>query len=265
MRRLAIVLLATLLAGALAGCVGGGEPAEAVGGDANLVTPPDPSVARFAVEGLRVEHPDGFDRPPHEDDAAALVRWTVRQPDDAPKAETGFVSLLLNGRIVFSEAVRLEPGAGRDFGHRVDLAEVRELELEVRAGAARATLQETVRAWPRLDGELRMGPLALSVASLAPNGTGLDLNLSMRHDGSDAQVRQLRVKTLCLDADGRVVGTTPDWPYLPGRGQQSHDELRLEGCEHAQYGLEFKAEGREGQPLHGRILVVEPGLHRPEA
>lgn len=263
-------LALVLLASALAGCAGLGDGVETSGDilpptngtSANVTTG-----AHFEVVDLRILAPNEKERQLYEDDAAAIVRYTVRQPADVEGAETAFVTYILNGRIVDVLQLKLAPGEEKNYERRVtSLRDNRTIEVEVRAGSASAKAEATVAEWPRAGkDELLLGPLGIRVPyGLVEQDGRVLVNLSLDHRGPAQTFRDFRVKGLCLGNDGSVNETSSVRVEPPTLGNSTSVDVLLQNCPDAFYGLEFKATGAEGE-IFGRLLLVAEGWRPPQA
>lgn len=270
-RALSLALL--LLVAVLAGCTSGGGPAEAQEPTPVVTTPADPtpaangsSGARFLIEGLVIVGPEG-NATLREDDAHALVRYTVRQPADAPKTEAAFVTYLFNGRIVDVVQLKLAPGEEKEYERKVtDLRANKTFRVEVRAGASSAKAEAQVTPWPRAgEDELLLGPLAIRIpfGLVEQDGRAL-VNLTLDHRGPEQTFRDFRAKTLCLGADGTTKPTQSVRLEAPTLGNSTGADVYLDDCPEGYYGIEFKAVAGEGE-IVGRLLLVPDDWRPPQA
>lgn len=254
---IALLLLATSLT---SGCARPGD-AEAVGRIGGGI-PPSSSVARFEVVSLTILPASDPDRATlYEDDGGALVRYTVRQPADAERAETAFVTYLLEGRIMDAQQVKLAPGEERSFERRIaPFAGGQTLHVEVRVGGAIARAEAPVLAWPRarLDA-LLLGPVTIRADyGLLEQDGRVIANLSLALAADAPALRDFRVKMLCVDDEGEVDLTPSVRLPLPPPGEAGAQDVSVEACRATRYGLEFKMDAPEGE-LVGRLLFVPRG------
>lgn len=253
MRIASLVVLLTL-ASAFAGCMGGGA-------ESTDTTPVVTPSAHFQVASLNVTPENDSARSLlYEDDGAAVVRYVVRQPADAPR-ETAFITYLLDGRIVDVQQVAIEPGEEKSFERRVpDLLHRRAIDVEVRAGSSSQKAHADVLLWPRAGSDtLVLGPLKIRADyGLLEQDSRVLVNLTLDHVGPEQTFRDFRVKMLCLGIDGQIHEThnvRVEWPTL---GNATGVDVSLEDCRHTRYGLEFKANAEEGREIFGRLLLVPP-------
>ena len=269
------LLLGLLLAvSALAGCVGGapdesgGTPPTTPTGDGNTtITTPPASTARFQVANVSILAPDGTARTLYEDDDHATVRYVVRQPDDAPGAETAFVTYTMNGRIMDVQQLKLEPGEEKSFERTVsDLRTNKSFRVEVRAGSSSMSANTTVQPWPRAgEDELVLGPMAIRVPyGLMEQDGRVLVNLTLDHRGPEQAFRDFRVKTICLTTTNETQPTRSVDITPPTLGNSTGADVLLDHCPNGYYGLEFKAAGADGELL-GRMLLVPDGWRPPTA
>lgn len=258
-----------VLVSALAGCAGLGDGVETSGD----ILPPTNSTggsvtpsAHFEIVDLRILAPNEKARQLYEDDAEAIVRYTVRQPADVEGAETAFVTYILNERIVDVLQLKLAPGEEKNYERRVTgLRDNRTLHVEVRAASASAKAEATVLDWPRAgQDELILGPLAIRVPyGLVEQDGRVLVNLSLDHRGPAQTFREFRMKGLCLGGDGSVNETASVRVEPPTLGNSSGVDVLLPNCPEAFYGLEFEATGAEGE-IFGRLLLVPEGWRPPQ-
>lgn len=262
-RALALAML--LAAAALAGCTRAPEETRI---DTNAsVTPPtnggsSASGARFVVSQLVILTLDGRPVQLHEDDGGALIRYTVREPDDAPRAETAFITYSLNGRIVDIQQLKLEPGEEKTFERRVgDLRENRTIKVEVRAAASVVKAEATVLDWPRAgDGALTLGPLQIRAdyGFMEQDGRVL-INFTLANEGPDVPIRDFRAKMLCALPNGTIRLTSSVRLDAPTAGNRTGVDALLDNCDtDTPYGVEFKARAGE-EDVVGRMLLVPVG------
>lgn len=252
-----------ILASVFAGCAERG-PSENVGTGVqvtpSVTNPTAPTPAPdFLVEGLAVRAPDGRERPLREDDGNATIRYTVRLPDTAARGGNAFVTFLLNGAVVDTENLRLEPGGEKSYERVVrNLRELKSVKVEVRAGSSNAVAESPVLVWPRMGETLVFGPLVIRLdqAPVSTPEKEVIVNVSVHHAGPAEAIRDFRVKMLCLDGEGDVYPTASARVTVPALGENVTVELRLKDCIIDFYGLEFKAEGEGGKEHFGRILLV---------
>lgn len=257
---LAVVLLATTLAGCAdrgaSENVGTGVQVSPSAGTTPATGAP---VAQFQVEGLAILAPDGSERELHEDDENATIRYTVRHAETATAGANAFVTFLLNGQVVDTENLRLEPGAAKSYERVVqNLRDHRVLKAEVRAGPSYAVAETPVLAWPRMGEELPLGPLVVRLdQALVTTAEGDAIaNFSVHHAGPAEAIRNFRVKMICVDGQGDTYPTTSARAALPALGENVTVEVKLQDCAVNFYGLEFKADGDAGKTFFGRILLV---------
>lgn len=247
-----------MLALLLAGCARS-DPVEAIGGD---LSPPAPSIAAFTLEGPKILPPDGTDRRLYEDDGRALVRYTVRLAADAPAAGDAFVTYLLDGHVVETEAIRLAPGKERVYERGIPALDLGDTHrVEVRAGAARGIAEATVMAWPRPGEALQVGNVTLRIdyGLQSPDSSRVNVNVTMIRAMSDEPVRDFRVKLVCV-ADGALRLGDSQRAGLPEPGTTAGIDMDLPDCAQGEerYALEFKLDAPE-RTYMGRILLVEKG------
>lgn len=260
----ALALAALLGAGTLTGCMG--KPDEAVQAGGNVDPTPTGSTAinaRFEVVGLEIVRLDGTAGPLYEDDGGALIRYSVREPADAERAESAFVTYLFNDRIVDVQQLTLEPGKERAFERAIgDLRANRTLRVEVRAASSVAKVEAHVQDWPRAnDAALTLGPLEirLDYGLMEQDGRVL-VNLTLANHGPEQPLRDFRAKMLCALPNGTVRSTNSVRIEAPTVGNRTGVDVLLDDCgTDARYGLEFKARGAEDAELVGRLLLVPVG------
>ncbi|HVM46029.1 MAG TPA: hypothetical protein VM582_08855, partial [Candidatus Thermoplasmatota archaeon] len=235
-----------------------------------LTTPPatPTSTARFQVTQLVILRPDGTAGELHEDDGGAIVRYTIREADDAPRAETAFVSYLLNGRIVDIQQLKLEPGQERTFERKIgDLRDNRTIRVEVRAASSSMKAEAQVLDWPRAGRDsLTLGPLRIRAdyGFMEQDGRVL-VNFTLTNNGPEQELRDFRAKMLCVSPNGTVRQTNSVRIEPPTAGNSTGVDVLLDDCsgDDMRYGVEFKGRGADGD-LVGRLLLVERGW-RPAA
>lgn len=259
----AVLFALLVVAAGLAGCVGRGQESVQTGGDITpTVTPPaipTGPLAHFVVGTLTIRPPDGVDRQLREDDGAAIVRYVVSQPTDAP-TETAFVTYIVNGRIVDVQNLKLGPGESKEFERRIERPAVgSDIKVEVRAGASVVQAAASVVAWPRPGEPLALGPLTvrLDYGLMERDGRVL-VNVTLDHTGPEAPIKDFRVKMVCQDASGQLQPTASVRPELPTYGNVTGVDVLLDDCAATRYALEFKADGEDEVSYYGRILLVAP-------
>lgn len=268
-RRTAVIALVVLAAG-LAGCTGGNGTEstdnDTPGTNGTITTPTttttNGSRAHFRVSDIQIFAGDGDARPLFEDDDNATIRYTVFQPEDAPSAETAFVSYMLNGQLVHAEQIRLEPGQEREYERKVaQLRDNRTIRVEVRAGSAVAKNETAVQDWPRAGYDaLRVGPVTVRAdyGLLQQDGKVL-VNLTLVNDGAE-EIDDFRVKMLCADPSGEIQTTRSIDTPAPTPGNRTGVDVLVEDCgtDEIRYGLEVKGRDSTGN-LWGRLLLVQKG------
>lgn len=258
----ALALCVALLAAAtLAGCTG--RPDETVQAGGNVEPSPvgngtaTPG-ARFEVAGLEILRADRTPGPLHEDDHA-LIRYTIREPADAPKAETAFVTYLLDGRIIDTQQLKLEPGEERTIERTLlDLHALPTISVEVRAASSVQRASSQVLAWPRAGAEsLFLGPLEIRAdyGLMEKDGRVL-VNLTIANGGPEQELRDLRAKMLCELPNGTIRATNSVRIEPPPEGTTTTLDVLLDDCgAHTRYGIELKAHVATGD-IAGRLLLV---------
>lgn len=258
--------LALLLVAPLAGCASRGQEATDPT-PTTVATPNTGPLSRFVVEGITIRPPEGSARQLREDDAHALVRYVVRQPDDAP-TETAFVSYAVDGVIVDVQNLRLEPGETKEYERVVEHLRSRAgIRVEVRAGASVAHAEASVAEWPRAGEGLALGPLVVRVdyGLKEQDGQHVLVNVTLQHTGPQLPIEDFRVKMVCADEEGRLSPTTSVETPIPTYGNQSGVDVIVDDCPVLRYGLEFKGDGEDGISYYGRILLVARGWAPPES
>lgn len=256
MRSARDLFLALLLAVTLAGCAASGESesrqsaptTSATGGNAHF------QIADLAIVGPR---PGTL----HEDDPNATIRYTIQQPTDAPGAQTAFVTFLLNGRILDVTQLKLAPGENKTYERLVTgLRDLQTVQAEVRAAGTIAKAHADILAWPRAaQGTLTLGPLTVRAdhALLESDGR-IHVNLTIDHPGPAQEIRDFRVKMLCITTQGTIAATKSVDVESPTLGNTTGVDVLVADCRHERYGLEFKARSDAGD-LMGRLLFVPEG------
>lgn len=267
----AFALAAVLLVAALAGCT---KPEETARGDENTSTTPPPTgiagpAARFQVTSLEILHSDGRPGDLYEDDGTALVRYSVKQPDDASRAETAFVTYLLNGRIIDTQQLKLDPGQNKTFERKLgDVRDNRTIRVEVRAGSSSASVTANVKDWPRAgQGALAFGPLEIRAdyGFMEQDGRTL-INLTLKNVGPEQEIDDFRAKMLCVRTNGTIRSTNSVRLDAPTMGNSTGVDALIDSCgTETHYGLEFKAKGANDTELIGRLLLVPVGWRPPVA
>lgn len=257
-----LALLAILVA--LSGCLSRG---------ADPVPPtsiPDPS-AHFVVRDLVIVPSATASRTDvYEDDPSALIRYTIAQPADAPAKEAAFVTLLLDREIMDVRQLELSPGQAQTFERSItDLRRMRDVAVEVRAGASSARAQLNVKDWPRAGAEsLALGPLAIRAdyGLIERNGNALvNLTLTWQGEATD-KLRDVYTRMLCVQANGTIEPTPSVFLRPPSPGNSTSTDADIWDCEErTRYGLEFTAVGADDAPLAGRLLLVPRGWAPPHA
>lgn len=268
------LILATLIAAAsLAGCTRPQETADDGNGSTNG-TPPTGTGnvtpgAHFRVESLLILHLDGRPGELREDDAGALIRYVVSEPDDAPRAETAFVTYKLNGRIIDTQQVKLEPGKNKTFERRIgELRDNRTIKVEVIAAGSTARAEAIVQDWPRAGASeqpLIFGPLEIRAdfGLMEQDGRVL-INLTLKNVGPDQPLRDFRAKMLCTLPNGTIRATNSVRLDAPSVNNSTGVDAILDDCgTDTRYGVEFKARGADNVELVSRLLLVPTGWRPP--
>lgn len=249
-------ILALLLAATLAGCAASGAnesrqsapTTSATGGNAEF------QITDLAIVG---PHPGAL----HEDDPNATIRYTIQQPTDAPGTQTAFVTFLLNGRILDVAQLKLAPGENKTVERLVTgLRDLPAIQAEVRAAGTTAKAHADILAWPRAaQSALAIGPLTVRAdhGLLETDGRVL-VNLTIDHPGPAQEIRDFRVKMLCITTEGAIAATKSVDIEPPTLGNMTGVDVLLSDCRHERYGLEFKAQSDAGD-LVGRLLLVPEG------
>ena len=261
----AFALAAVLLVAALAGCT---KPEETADDDSNVSVTPPPTgsngpAARFKVTSLEILHADGRPGPLYEDDGPALVRYSVQQPEDAPRAETAFVTYKLNGRIIDTQQLKLEPGENKTFERKLgDVRDNRSIRVEVLAASSVATASATVKDWPRAGADkLVFGPLEIRAdyGFMEQDGRTL-INITFKNVGPEQELDDFRAKMLCIRANGTIRSTSSVDLDMPTVGNSTGVDALLDSCgTETHYGLEFKATDATETEMIGRLLLVPVG------
>lgn len=258
-------LLALLVVPALvAGCMG---PNAAEATQPSGVAPTFRGPAGFQLEGPTILPLDGSERGLHEDDGA-LVRYTLRQPADAPNASTALVSYLVNGRVDDVETVTLAPGQSKSWERKVDsVRDLSEVRVEVRAGLANGKASAPVTPWPRPGEWTEYGTrFRVDVDSWTRDEAASETVVRATLMRGPSPFQEFRSHLLCVDAAGAVksVGVVrPDLQPQPDNAQAL--EMRFPLCEADTYGVDFKADLPEGGVVYGRVLFVPKGWSPPAA
>lgn len=262
MRNALLAALVTLFA-AFAGCTRAGEAESTPTPD---WTPTLPS-AMFQVNGLSIRPVNDSERLTlYEDDAAAIVRYVIQQPENAPR-ETAFVTYLFNGRTLGLDQITLSPGETRAFERRVDDLRLNStFAVEVRAGGSSDRARAHVVSWPRAGVDtLPFGPLSIRADyGLLEQGNRALVNLTIDHIGPAEVFDGLRARMICADEQGRLHNTTlVRMAPPPTIGNASRVELLLDDCRHERYAIEFIANLDGGREVFGRLLLVPRGWAPP--
>lgn len=266
MRPLRWTLLLLLVAPALlAGCTGP-EGAEATPPTGAAGTPPQfRAPAGFELEGPTITPLDGRNRSLREDDGA-LVRYTLRQPADAPNASTALVSFLLNGQVDDVDSVTLAPGQSKSFERKIDaVRNLTEVKVEVRAGAANGQASAPVSAWPRVGETLRFDDyFSVEVANWTADTATAQTVVYVTVTRGATPFHEFRAHLLCLDDKGGVKSVGVSRPELqPQPGASEALQMTLPLCPGETYGVDFKAEVGGGETIYGRVLFVPKGWTPP--
>lgn len=261
-RRRALLLTLLLFAVGLAGCAGD-QPQAALPppGDGDVVELP----SGFAVEGLRIL--DQHDNETlHEDDHARIL-YVLRHPGAPDEPLTRFVSLLLDGKVVWVENLRLEPGESREFEYDLGVLHGRSaITAEVRISPISEVLESTVLAWPRTAEDIEWEGLTLRVDHWlddAENDSTI-VNMTLARPPEAPAFGALRAHILCLDEQGVVHAQGEVHPESPAPGELLTQDVVLPACEHSTYGVGFTFE-LDGQAILQRVLFVEHGWQPPDA
>ncbi|HET6403531.1 MAG TPA: hypothetical protein VFH78_02695 [Candidatus Thermoplasmatota archaeon] len=266
-----LVLTTVLCVAALAGCTGPSESNQPTPDGNTTVPPTDPNgngsatqTGHFRVASLEILRPDGRPGELYEDDGGAIVRYTIEEPADAPRAETAFVTYYLNGRIVDVQQLKLEPGQNKTFERRIgDLRDHKVIRVEVRAASSVARAEATVQEWPRAGRDtLILGPLQVRAdfGFMEQDGRVL-INLTLNNVGPEETLRDFRAKVLCALPNGTIRSTNSVRLDAPTTGNNTGIDALLDDCnpDETRYGVEFKARGEGDRDLVGRLLLVPKG------
>lgn len=259
---LLVLLVAPLL---VAGCAGpqGAEATEPTG--ATGTTPSFRAPAGFQLDGPTITPLDGRNRSLREDDGA-LVRYTLRQPADAPNASTALVSFLLNGEVDDVETVTLAPGESKGFERRIDaVRNLTEVRVEVRAGSASGKATAPVTAWPRVGELLRFDDyFMVNVENWTADAAASHTVVHVTVTRGGTPFHEFRAHLLCLDEKAGVKSVGVSRPELqPQPGASETLQMTLPLCGGETYGVDFKAEVGGGETVYGRVLFVPKGWTPP--
>lgn len=268
------LLVASLLAGSvLAGCAGTGEG----GGDESQIVPPPTTQQppaqggngfRMTVGGFEIDGPtilplDGRNRTLREDDGARIA-YTLRAPAEG-KAVSAFVTFALNGQIVDVQTVTLQPGDAKAFEKVLPaVRDLKEVRAEVRSGSAKVSAHSPVDPWPRTGETTAFGNVTVRVERWLKDPADGSTLVNVTIDNKDDKgIAFLHARILCSDEKGNVTAEGFAEPALPTPGSAGMSDIRLPGCPHTLYGVEFKGKESDQTGVYGRILFVEAGWRPP--
>lgn len=225
--------------------------------------PTAPRVGGFLIQDLRLTGAGGANATELHEDDVAQASYTLVNPATEGGTTDFLVSLIVNGEVLDVTTVRLGPGQTKPVTRVLgDVRDEEGLEVEVRAGSQSASVEATVKAWPRTGERVDLGPIFLTVNRWLLNTTDgwTDVNVTIeRRPDPEGNYSFLRVRGLCADAKGNVTAHGETRPNVPEPGFSAMSDLHVPPCEDTIYGVEITARDALDQPFGTRVLFVERG------